>query len=80
MKRGQDEPDVAIFMAVSTRRLCETIFPGVPRSGNACSSGPQGKFAMKKVRSLLAAAPSRIGRRIAQFVAIAAASLPSAGA
>jgi hypothetical protein len=35
---------------------------------------------MKKVRSLLAAAPSRIGRRIAQFVAIAAASLPSAGA
>ena len=35
---------------------------------------------MAKVRKLLANAPGRIGRRFAQFVAIAAASLPSAGA
>jgi len=35
---------------------------------------------MQQVRSLLRAAPSRIGRRLAQIVAIAAASLPAAGA
>jgi hypothetical protein len=35
---------------------------------------------MERVRSLLGSAPFRIGRRIAQFVAIAAASLPDAGA
>jgi len=35
---------------------------------------------MRRVRSLLRAAPSQISRRIAQFVAIAAASLPDAGA
>jgi hypothetical protein len=35
---------------------------------------------MRKVGSLLRAAPSRIGRKLAQIVAIAAASLPHAGA
>jgi hypothetical protein len=35
---------------------------------------------MQQVRSLLRGAPSRIGRRLAQIVAIAAASLPAAGA
>jgi hypothetical protein len=35
---------------------------------------------MQRVRSLLRATPGRISRRIAQFVAIAAASLPAAGA
>jgi hypothetical protein len=35
---------------------------------------------MARVRKLLASAPGRIGRRFAQLVAIAAASLPSAGA
>jgi hypothetical protein len=35
---------------------------------------------MQQVRALLRAAPSRIGRRIARFVAIAAASLPDVGA
>jgi hypothetical protein len=35
---------------------------------------------MERVRSLLSSTPSRLGRRIAQFVAIAAASLPEAGA
>jgi hypothetical protein len=37
-------------------------------------------FDMRQVRSLLRAAPSRIGRRLAQIVAIAAASLRDAGA
>jgi hypothetical protein len=35
---------------------------------------------MERVRSLLRSTPSRISRRIAQFVAIAAASLPDVGA
>jgi hypothetical protein len=35
---------------------------------------------MQRVTSLLRSTPSRIGRRIAQFVAIAAASLPDVGA
>jgi hypothetical protein len=35
---------------------------------------------MAKVRKLLANAPGRISRRFAQVVAIAVASLPSAGA
>jgi hypothetical protein len=35
---------------------------------------------MRQVGSFLRNAPSRIGRRLAQIVAIAAASLPSAGA
>jgi hypothetical protein len=35
---------------------------------------------MRKVGLLLRAAPSRIGRRLAAIVAIAAASLPDVGA
>jgi hypothetical protein len=35
---------------------------------------------MKRVKRLLRLAPSRIGRRLALIAAIAAASLPSAGA
>jgi hypothetical protein len=35
---------------------------------------------MRQVRSFLRNAPSRIGRRLGQIVAIAAASLPAAGA
>jgi hypothetical protein len=35
---------------------------------------------MQRVASLLRSTPRRIGRRFAQFVAIAAASLPEVGA
>jgi hypothetical protein len=35
---------------------------------------------MQRLSSLLRATPSRIGRRLALIVAIAAASLPAAGA
>jgi hypothetical protein len=35
---------------------------------------------MRRINSLLRATPSRIGRRLAEIVAIAAASLPAAGA
>jgi hypothetical protein len=38
------------------------------------------KLTMAKVRSFLRSTPSRLGRRIAQFVTIAAASLPEVGA
>lgn len=35
---------------------------------------------MRRVQSLLRNVPAKIGRRLAQIVAIAAASLPQAGA
>jgi hypothetical protein len=35
---------------------------------------------MQQLRSLLRRAPSRIGRRLSEIVAIAAASLPDVGA
>jgi hypothetical protein len=35
---------------------------------------------MQQIRSLLRGAPARIGRKLSQIVAIAAASLPAAGA
>jgi hypothetical protein len=35
---------------------------------------------MQQLRSLLRSAPSRVGRRLALIAAIAAASLPGAGA
>jgi hypothetical protein len=41
--------------------------------------GARGINDMRQLRSLLRSAPSRIGRRFAQIVAIAAASLPDAG-
>jgi hypothetical protein len=41
---------------------------------------PQGIGDMRQVNSFLRSASSRIGRRFAQIVAIAAASLPAAGA
>jgi hypothetical protein len=44
------------------------------------SAGAKGSCDMRRIGSLLRAAPSRIGRRLALIVAIAAASLPSAGA
>jgi hypothetical protein len=40
----------------------------------------QEDFNMRRLHSFLRTAPSRIGRRLAALVAIAAASLPAAGA
>jgi hypothetical protein len=64
---GSCEARIAIFPDVSTRLSSGTILP-------SASWGCEGLFAM------LRAAPSRIGRRIADILAIAAASLPVAGA
>jgi hypothetical protein len=44
------------------------------------STGAEGTRKMRQLRSLLRAAPSRVRRRLAEIVAIAAASLPAAGA
>jgi hypothetical protein len=52
----------------------------VPGWWYARSAGADGNVEMQQVHSLLRGAPSRIGRRLAQIVAIAAASLPAAGA
>jgi hypothetical protein len=43
------------------------------------SAGARG-YVMARINRLLRSAPARIGQRIAQFVALAAASLPDAGA
>jgi hypothetical protein len=47
--------------------------------GMLVSTGAEGSCDMRRISSLLRSAPSRIGRRLALIVAIAAASLPSAG-
>jgi hypothetical protein len=49
-------------------------------SRNDGSAGAGGIGEMRRVGKLLRSMPSRIGRRLAVIVAIAAASLPSAGA
>jgi hypothetical protein len=46
---------------------------------NDDSAGAEGIYQMQQVGSLLRSAPSRIRRRLALIVAIAAASLPTAG-
>jgi hypothetical protein len=42
--------------------------------------GADGNAIMRQLSSLLRSAPARIGRRFTDIVAIAAASLPAAGA
>jgi hypothetical protein len=49
-------------------------------SRNDGSAGAEGIGEMRRVGQLLRSVPSRIGRRLAVIVAIAAESLPSAGA
>jgi hypothetical protein len=79
---GSDGGSVAIFAAASTalrgepiNLLRTLIFPERmfrPARQEYCD--------MRQFGLLLRSARSRIGRRLAQFVAIAAASLPVAGA
>jgi hypothetical protein len=70
-----------LFSALSRHRFCGSPFSlqASVRWTISATEG-QGNRVMQKVGSLLRAAPSRIGRRLAQIVAIAAASLPQAGA
>jgi hypothetical protein len=65
--------------SVSTLLLDGTIFTSALLRGTIVSHGAEGIGDMQQVTSLLRSAPSRFRRRLALIVAIAAASLPSAG-
>jgi hypothetical protein len=51
-----------------------------PPFRNDVPDGAEGNGDMRQISSMLRSAPARIGRRFAELVAIAAASLPAAGA
>ena len=70
---------IAIFPDASTRLQAEAIFPVTPICCKQCE-GAKGFCQMQRVCSLLRAVPTQAGRRLAQFFAIAAASLPDVGA
>jgi hypothetical protein len=79
MERHSDTP-VAIFAVPSTGLPAVAIFPASACRRTIVLPGARGIGDMRQLHSLLRTAPARIGRRFAQIVAIAAASLPSAGA
>jgi hypothetical protein len=74
-----DDGHVAIFAAASTHPFGRPIFPKA-LVANAYFAGAKGIGHMRQLGSLLRSTRSRIGRRLALIVAIAAASLPAAGA
>jgi hypothetical protein len=74
-----DGRHVAIFAAPSTPLLGGAILREALLRGTIFSPGAEGIGDMRQLNSLLRSAPSRIGRRLALIIAIAAASLPSAG-
>jgi len=79
--RPSDDGCVVIFAAVSTLAGPENILRlRAPVRGTMASAGSQGIGDMRQLGSFLSSAPSRIRRRLALIVAIAAASLPAAGA
>jgi len=69
---------IAIFRAVSTPARRGPTLQGAQEFADE-SVGARG-YVMARINRMLRSAPARIGQRIAQFVAIAAASLPDAGA
>jgi|SRR6476469_9977487 hypothetical protein len=71
---------LAIFAAPSTPRPGAAIFLPGAVCGTLVPAGAEGIGDMRQVNSFLRSASSRIGRRFKLIVAIAAASLPSAGA
>jgi hypothetical protein len=71
---------IAIFPAASTPASHTSIFQVGPGCCGENLRWHERYFSMARINELLRSAPSRIGQRIAQFVAIAAASLPDAGA
>jgi hypothetical protein len=80
VNRRPGDGDVAIFAAPSTRQPGAAIFLPGAISGTLVPDGAEGIGDMRQVNSFLRSASSRIGRRLKLIVAIAAASLPSAGA
>jgi hypothetical protein len=75
-----DDGRVAIFAVPSTRPRGGANFPSCAFHRGDNPAGAEGIYEMRQVGSLLRSAPSRIRRRLALIVAIAAASLPAAGA
>jgi hypothetical protein len=71
---------VAIFAPLSTGLSHGINYGPAPLFRKRLFAGAEGNCAMRQLRLLLRSAPSRIGRRLALIVAIAAASLPAAGA
>jgi hypothetical protein len=72
--------DALLFLP--RRRHAGRVAPSFPPAhffADDGSAGAEGNGEMRQLRSLLRAARARIGRRFAQIVAIAAASLPAAG-
>jgi hypothetical protein len=80
VNRSSPDSRVAIFAAPSTGLSGGTIFVERLFRETLLSAGARGICDMRRLRSLLRSTPSRIGRRLALIVAIAAASLPAAGA
>jgi hypothetical protein len=81
VKRRLDDGRVAICSALSTPVRAGTIFEEAPLfAGRSFPLAHKEIGDMRQVNSFLRSASSRIGRRFALVVAIAAASLPSAGA
>jgi hypothetical protein len=77
---GSGDGHVAIFTAPSTRRRGAAIFPPIAVAERWFRMARKEFGEMRQVNSFLRSASSRIGRRLKLIVAIAAASLPSAGA
>jgi hypothetical protein len=80
VSRLPGDSHVAIFTAPSTPRLGAAIFLAGAGRGTLVPDRAEGTGDMRQVSSFLRSASSRIGRRLKLIVAIAAASLPSAGA
>jgi hypothetical protein len=75
-----DDGRIAIFAAISTRPLArDHVVVARPLFAEYWSAGARGIGDMRQLGSLLRSTRSRIGRQLAVIVAIAAASLPSAG-
>jgi hypothetical protein len=87
LRRGLDYGNKSLRVVVRTKHLSlfslryRLLSRQRPLSGvrRAIVPAPE-ENEMAQVRALLRTAPSRIGRKLAQIVAIAAASLPAAGA
>jgi hypothetical protein len=77
--RSSHDGRVAIFATASTHPLGRPIFAEA-LVRERCFAGAKGIGDMRQLGSLLRSTRSRIGRRLALIVAIAAASLPAAGA
>ncbi|MDO9058120.1 MAG: hypothetical protein Q7U92_03745 [Bradyrhizobium sp.] len=80
MNQRSGDGGVAILAAPSTHCPSAAIFLSSAVRGTLVPDGVEGIGDMRQVNSFLRSASSRLGRRLKLIVAIAAASLPSAGA